>query len=57
MSAMKAKEKAMKDEKEEERQVDLHARKIRAHSAECKFPEAHTSDQRQESGESREGTL
>ncbi len=58
MTAMKAKEKEMKDEKEDERQVRQNAHFIYTYRAKwMEFPEAYTSDQRQESSESRKGTL
>ena len=57
MTAMKAKEKEMKDEKEEERQVCQAIRKISRLNAERVFLEAYTGDQGQESSENRKGTL
>lgn len=57
MTAMKAKEKEMKDEKEEERQVCQAIRKISRLNAERVFLEAYTGDQGQESSKNRKGTL
>ena len=58
MTAMKAKEKGMKDEKEGERQVlqDVSLCMCR-YIAEGKLSEAHASDQRKKSHERREGAL
>lgn len=57
MTAMKAKEKEMKDEKEEERQVCQAVRRISRLSAERVFSAACTGDQGQESSKNRKGTL
>lgn len=57
MTAMKAKEKEMKDEKEEERQVCQAIRKISRLNAERVCLEAYTGDQGQESSKNRKGTL
>ena len=57
MTALRAKEKEMKDEKEKERQVCRTIRKVSGLSAETNLLEAYTGDQRQESSKSRKGTL
>ena len=57
MVAMKAKEKEMKDEKEEERQVRQKSCELYKSSAERNLSEAYTSYQRQEGGERREGAI
>ena len=46
MTAMKAKEKEMKDEKEDERQVGQCPRSVQEDHAERKLSETYTSDQR-----------
>lgn len=57
MVAMKAKEKEMKEEKEAERQVYHKSCELCGSIAERKSLDAHTSYQRQEGGERREGAL
>lgn len=57
MTAMKAKEKEMKDEKEEERQVCQAFRKISRLNTERVSLEAYAGDQGQESSKNRKGTL